>query len=83
MFFVQLIAVYSDYSSGMLGTLFISMVIGLVIAAAVVGGMIRKLKSAVPKREANDYVKAGSLHLRINRDHFLYKKVDQYSRDRR
>lgn len=63
-------------------TLFISIIIGLAVAAVVVGGMIRQLKTVVPKKEANDYVKQGSLQLRISRDNFLYKKVERTARNK-
>lgn len=57
--------------------------IGLVVALVVVGGMIRQLKTAVPKREANDYIKQGSLHLSVRRDNFLYRKVEKKRREPR
>lgn len=67
----------------MLEVLFWAILIGLVVALFVVGGMIRQLKTAVPKREANDYIKQGSLHLRVSRDNFLYRKIEKKRREPR
>lgn len=77
------ILMLADYYSGTGGNILIAICIGIVAACIVVGGMIKQLRTAVPKREANDYVKRGSLKLRVNKDHFLYRRTERYQRNQR
>jgi len=57
------------------GTLFISLVIGFVVALIITGIMRAKLKSVHFQSEAADYVKAGSFKLTQSRDLYLYRNV--------
>lgn len=53
---------------------------GFVVALIVVLIMKAQLKSVAPKREARDYVKPGSLDLKINRDLYLYHTVTRVAK---
>lgn len=53
----------------------VSIVIGVVIALIVVKGMKNDLKSVKKKKEANSYVRNGSLVVNENYDTFLYSEV--------
>ena len=55
--------------------LLISVVIGFLASFIVTGMMRRKLKSVRGQREAADYMKKGSMNLRVSRDTFLYRNV--------
>lgn len=55
----------------------ISLIIGLVIAAIVVGSMKSKLKTVHMKQGASDYTKANSMSVSDSRDIFLNKRVDR------
>lgn len=55
--------------------LVIALGIGIVIGLIVVFVMKGQLKSVHKQERANDYVKAGSMNVRIRNDFFLYKKV--------
>ncbi len=53
----------------------VSIVIGIVVAFFVVKGMKNDLKSVKKKKEANSYVRNGSMVLTENYDTFLYSEV--------
>lgn len=53
----------------------ICFVFGLIVALIVVGGMKRKLKTAVRQKEANSYIKDGSFRVTESSDQFLYNTV--------
>lgn len=55
----------------------ISLVVGLIIAAGVVGGMKSKLRSVSFAAAADSYVKSGSMNVRESRDMFLYSTVSR------
>lgn len=55
----------------------ISLVVGLIIAAGVVGSMKSKLRSVNFAAAADSYVKPGSLNVRESRDMFLYTTVSR------
>jgi uncharacterized protein len=55
-------------------------VIGLVIALIVTGVMKGKLKTVRPKHAAADYVRPGSMDLRVRRDLYLYRTVSRRPR---
>lgn len=55
----------------------ISLVVGLIIAAGVVGGMKSKLRSVNFAAAADSYVKSGSMNVRESRDMFLYSTVSR------
>ncbi len=48
-----------------------AVVVGLLSALGVTGGMKRKMKTAVEKRDADDYMTVTSPHMRVVQDHFL------------
>lgn len=56
-------------------SLVISLVIGFIVAFIVTGVMKGKLKSVAAKREANSYLKPGSLNVTEARDMFLYRQI--------
>lgn len=55
----------------------ISLVVGILIASAVVGGMKSKLRSVSFASAADSYVKPGSMNVRESRDMFLYSTVSR------
>ena len=61
-------------------SLVVSLVIGLVIALIVTGVMKGKLKTVRPKHAAADYVRPGSMDLRVRRDLYLYRTVSRRPR---
>lgn len=60
--------------------LLIAIVVGIIIAAIIIGIQVSKLKSVAPKYEASDYVKKDSLKLNVNKDVYLYKKTERTAR---
>lgn len=64
-----------------LGTnLLIAVAIGAIVAFAILQGMKAQLRSVRPRREATEYVRAGSFDLRHSRDVFLYRNVTRVRR---
>ena len=61
--------------------LLISVVIGFLASFIVTGMMRRKLKSVRGQREAADYMKKGSMDLRVSRDTFLYRNVTRTKKE--
>jgi hypothetical protein len=61
--------------------LLISVVIGFLASFIVTGMMKRKLKSVRGQREAADYMKKGSMNLRVSRDTFLYRNVTRTKKE--
>ena len=61
--------------------LLISVVIGFLASFIVTGMMRRKLKSVRGQREAADYMKKGSMNLRVSRDTFLYRNVTRTKKE--
>ncbi len=59
----------------------IAIVFGLIVGAVVLFVMISAMKTVRPNHTASDYKRPGSLKLRINRDMYLYKKVNKTKRD--
>lgn len=53
----------------------ISLAVGAVLAVLVFAGLFAQLKSVKEKREARDYVRAGSFHVTRANDLFLYRTV--------
>lgn len=64
----------------MVMNILIALVVGIIIAAIVVGIEAGKLKSVAARHEASDYVKQGSLKLSVNKDVYLYKKTERTAR---
>ncbi len=58
----------------------IALVVGIIIAAIIIGSQVSKLKSVNERHEASDYVKQGSLQLSDKTDVFLYKKTERTER---
>ena len=58
----------------------ISIVVGVVLAFLVVGGMKGQLKSVRSKPTARDYLREGSFEVTESRDLFLYSHVDKTAR---
>lgn len=56
-------------------TIAISMAVGLLIGGIAAGIMAAKMKTVAMKRDAADYVRAGSMRLHRSRDIFLYSHV--------
>ncbi len=59
----------------------ISLAIGIVLALLVVGSMKSKLKSVSKKKEANSYVKKGSMAVTENFETFLYSNVTKTKKE--
>lgn len=57
------------------GNLILSLIIGFVVALIIVSGQKKGLKGAVPRNNAMDYVRNGSMNVTVARDLFLYKTV--------
>lgn len=53
----------------------ISLLVGLVVASIIVGGMKNKLKTVRANDKANSYLKADSLNITESREMFLYRTV--------
>ena len=75
--FLLIMTIISVIAYLILYVISISLLIGAVIAGIVVGIMWSDLQSVSFKKEANDYVKTGSLNIRFHNDKFLYKKLDK------
>ncbi len=54
-----------------------SLLLGLIIAAIVVGVMKGQLKTVREKNEAGDYMKRDSLKMVESKDTFLYREVEK------
>ncbi|MCR4644751.1 MAG: hypothetical protein K5695_05000 [Oscillospiraceae bacterium] len=61
----------------MVTNILIAIVVGIIIAAIIVGGQVSALKSVNERHEASDYVKQGSMQLSQKQDIFLYKKLEK------
>lgn len=57
--------------------LLILLILALIVAFVVVGNMKAKLKTAKKQAAAANYVREGSLDMRVSQDWFLYKTVDR------
>ncbi len=55
--------------------LVIALAVGFIVAFIATGSMKSKLKSVAAKKEANSYLKPGSLMITDSRDMFLYRQV--------
>lgn len=55
----------------------IAVIAGIVIALIIVMAMKSKLRSVRPNNSARQYIKPGSRELRVNRDTFLYRRVEK------
>ncbi len=55
----------------------ISLAVGLVVAFIIVSVMCSKHKSVRVRREADDYVRNGSMNLTVSSDSFLYRNVSR------
>ena len=60
----------------------VSLIVGIVIALIVVGGMKASLKSVRFQPEAKHYIKDGSIHITQSRDLFLYRTVNRTEKAR-
>ena len=60
--------------------LLLSIVIGLVVAALAICGMVAAMNTKRQKRGAGDYLQAGSYHLRTQQDLYLYSNVSKTAR---
>ena len=58
----------------------LALVIGLVTALIVTGGMKSQLKSVAPQQDATSYVRQGSMKLTNQRDLYLYRDVHRTER---
>ncbi|MBP0972309.1 MAG: hypothetical protein J5851_00215 [Oscillospiraceae bacterium] len=61
----------------MVTNILIAIVVGIIIAAIIIGIQVSALKSVNERHEASDYVKQGSLQLSQKTDVFLYKKLEK------
>ncbi len=61
------------FNTGM--SIVVSLAIGFIVAFIATGSMKSKLKSVAAKKEANSYLKPGSLMITDSRDMFLYRQV--------
>lgn len=61
----------------------ISLAVGFVLSCIIVGGMEREMKSVRSQEAAENYVKAGSMHVTNSRDLFLYKKVNRVKKEKK
>ena len=59
------------------GWILASLIVGIIIALVIVGGMMAQLKSVRFQPRAEDYIKEGSLRITQRRDLFLYRTVDR------
>ncbi len=75
--FLLIMTIISVIAYLILYVISISLIIGAVIAGIVVAVMWSDLKSVTSKKEANDYVTAGSLKIQLHNDKFLYKKTEK------
>lgn len=57
--------------------LIISLIVALIIAFVGTAILKGQLKSVAPKNEASDYIKSGSMHVKVEKDMYLYKKVEK------
>lgn len=60
--------------------IFISLLVGLIVASIIVGGMKNKLKTVRANDKANSYLKADSLNITESREMFLYRTVTRTAR---
>lgn len=58
----------------------ISVVVGLIAGLIFTGGMRAELHSVSKATEAQAYIKDGSMKLNVNKDLFLYKKLERTAR---
>ena len=58
-------------------SILIAVVAGVVIALIVTLTMKSRLKTVRPNNSAREFIKKGSLDLRVNRDTFLYRRVER------
>lgn len=58
-------------------SILIALLVGVVVALIITLTMKSKLKSVRPNNSARGFIKTGSLHLRVNRDTFLYRRVER------
>lgn len=72
--------VYEDDESDFLASLIIGCGAGLIVAAIAVLIMRFSMNTKRAQHSAGDYLKAGSYHLRTNRDVFLYSQVTKQPR---
>ena len=70
-----------SYATMTFFSILISAGISAGISLTVVGTWTNQLKSVRPKVCARDYVRAGSLNLRVQRDVFLFRNVTRIARD--
>lgn len=68
------------YESKRSPNIILSIVIGLVAAALAIWGMIAAMNTKRQQHGAGSYLKAGSYHLRTQRDFFLYSNVSKTAR---
>lgn len=64
----------------LISNILIAIVVGIIIAAIIIGMQVSALKSVSERHEASDYVKQGSLQLSDKTDVFLYKKTERTER---
>ena len=63
-----------------MGTLLISLLVGLVIGGVVLGILWKQLKTVVKNNAAADYIRKNSFRLTQQQDVYLYKKLDRQPR---
>ena len=59
----------------------IAVVIGLILALIITGGMKGQLKSVKAQRAASNYVTSGSLNVTEARDNFLYRNIVRHKKE--
>lgn len=62
-------------------SILIAVLAGFIIALIVTLMMKSKLRSVRPNNSAREYIKKGSLNLRVNRDTFLYRRVERTQKE--
>lgn len=67
----------SEYDSSPRIHIWLSLAIGIVIAAITVIAMRASMNTKRPQRSAGDYLQESSYHLRTNQDMFLYSHMDR------
>ena len=54
---------------------------GVVVGFITAGGMKAQLKSVHSEKAARQYIKQGSFNVKVSRDIYLYKKIEQKPRE--
>jgi len=66
---------------GFPGKLIFSLAVGFVVSLIITGSMKSQLKTVHKQEKAADYVKRDRIQMKVNRDIFLYKKVEKNKKE--